>query len=201
MLTKKLISLLAVSLLACVSAHAAPVSVSPTTQSVNVGSTFTLDVDISELGAGSAPSLGVFDFDLGFDTTRLAFQSAVYGTGLDVLGLGSLQTTTPGAGTVNLFELSLDTIADLDSLQADAFRIVTLTFQALAAGDTSFTLSANAFGDAAGDALPVTFGAPASVTLVGDTTGGTAPEPASLAILALGLLGVALARKFQRPFP
>lgn len=197
MLSTKLLAMLAAGLVACPGAEAALVTVSPSAQSVTVGATFTVDVSISALGAGVAPSLGVFDFDFGFDASWLAFQSAAFGAGLDVLGLGSIQAATPGAGTINLFELSLDSVADLNDLQGDSFVLATITFVAQAEGAAPFSLSANAFGDAEGNALDVTFGDPGSVTVLA-APDGSIPEPGTYGLAALGLFGAGLASRRRR---
>ncbi len=162
-------------------------SVSPVAQTVSVGASFTVEISISGLDAGVAPSLGVFDLDFGFDAARVAFQSANFGPGLDVLGLGSLQVVTPGAGTVNLFELSLDSITDLNDLQPDGFLLGSLTFQAIGVGDVPFTLTGNSFGDAEGNVLAVAFGPSGSATVV-----GSVPEPGTFALLVWGVIGIAI---------
>jgi len=62
----------------------------------------------------------------------------------------------PLAGAGNLFEVSLESIADLVALQPTGFALATLTFDALAAGDSPVSLSVNAVSDATGAALPLT---------------------------------------------
>lgn len=178
-------------LLACGGVHAALLRITPSSQSVDVGNTVTVSLQISGLNNGVAPSLGVFDIDFGFDTALLSLSGALYGSGLDVLGLGSVQATTPGVGAVNLFELSLDSVADLNALQLDAFTLVTLSFNALASGFGPFTLTVNSLGDAEGLSIPVTVEG-GSVTI-----NAAVPEPATSALAALGLfaLGIALRRK------
>lgn len=134
--------------LACVGVQAQTLTVTPSAQTVDVGDAVSVDLRISGLGDGAAPSVGVFDIDFTFDPSLLSFSTVSYGTGLDVLGLGSLQATTPGAGTVNLFELSFDTADDLNAFQSDSFTLATLTFNTLAFGASQLTLSLNAVGDA-----------------------------------------------------
>ena len=182
-------SSLLTGLLACSGVHAAALAITLSSQTVNVGNTVTLNLQISGLGNGVAPSLGVFDIDFGFDPALLSFSSALYGSGLDVLGLGSLQAITPGVGTVNLLELSLDSVADLNALQLDAFTLVTLSFNALASGFGPFTLTVNSLGDAEGLSIPVTVEG-GSVTI-----NAAVPEPATSALVALGLFALWIARR------
>lgn len=163
-------------------ASAVMLSLSPATQTATVGDTLTVDVLVSGLGAGVAPSLGAFDLDVSFDEALLAFDTAIFGTQLDVLGLGSLQLTTPGMGTVNLFELSLDTATDLADLQADSFVLASLSFSALAAGTGSFGLSILSLADENGDALA----ADASGARFRVDARNSVPEPGVLGLLGLG---------------
>jgi hypothetical protein len=110
------------------------IDVLPTSQSANNGNPLSVTLEIFGLSAGTAPSVGTFDFDLGFDPTLLSFMNATYGTGVDIFGLGDLQFTTPGTGTVNLFEVSLDSASDINSFQPASFVLATLSFMALADG-------------------------------------------------------------------
>ena len=187
---KNSLGLCALSLLvACAGAHAAAIQVLPLSQNVNAGDPFIVTLQISGLGAGSAPSVGTFDIDLGFDSSLVSFVSTAYGTGLDIFGLGDLQFTTPGAGTVNLFELSLDGATDLNSLQPASFVLATLSFSALANGTSPFILSLNALGDADGNALPATL--QNGSVIIGSST-PSIPEPATLLLLFGGLGAIGL---------
>lgn len=197
MLTRLLLAPLIGAILAYASAQAAVLSVLPSSQTVNSGDTLSVDLRMSDLGDGTSPSIGVFDIDLLFDPLLLSFGSATYGTGLDVLGLGSLQIATLGVGSVNLFELSFDTIDDLNTLQPAAFTLATLTFTALADGTSVLTLFVNALGDAEGSSLPATL-QNGSVT-VGSPPPTPVPEPESYALLLAGLfiLGSVVRSRFK----
>lgn len=159
----------------------------PSGQVVGVGDAPSVDLVISGLGDGVAPSVGTFDLDVNFDAGVLNLSSVVFGTQLDVLGLGSLQFSTPGAGLVNLFELSFDLPVDLDTLQSSSFVLATLTFDALAVGASGLTITLNALGDAEGNALGADLGS-GSITV--SRAAVPVPEPAVLPLLALGVLGV-----------
>lgn len=171
-------------------ANAIDLSVTPSATNVQVGDTFSVDLVVSGLGDLTAPSLGAYDVDLGFDAGVLSFVSVGFGAGLDVNGLGSDQAATAGTGTVNLYELSYDSADDLDDLQPGSFSLATLTFQVLAVGTSALDLNVNAFADSNGDEfLTVTLGN-GSVTAV--------PEPANALLMLLGLLPVALAARRTR---
>lgn len=183
-----------VVLAGAVVAHAASITVVPTNQSVNVSQQFLVDLQISELGAGAAPSLGTFDIDFSFDPGILSFVSATYGKGLDVGGLGSLQVTTPGVGMVNLFQLSLDSAADLDALQPASFVLATLRFNGLSSGTSVLALSPNAIGDANGAAL-------AAIITNGSVAVGNIPEPSGFVFLISGLSSLVILLRWRLPQP
>ena len=131
-------------LIAASSGTSAAISLAPTpsTQTIVAGGLTMIDIRIDGLGAGGAPSLGTYDFDVTFNPSVLSFVSATFGDSvlgsqLDLFGLGNVSSLTPSTGIVNLFELSLDTSADLDALQADAFVLASLSFSGLAVGSTS----------------------------------------------------------------
>lgn len=157
---------------------------SPSSQSVSVGSTTTVDLIISGLGDGVGPSLGTFDLDISFDPSVLGFSGATFGNQLDLFGLGDINAITPGADAVNLFELSLESAVDLDILQMDSFILATLSFNALGSGSLPLTISVNALGDSIGDPLQ------ADLVAGNIRSVGAVPEPASLPLMGIGMLGM-----------
>lgn len=174
----------------------ATVGFDPIAQTVASGATVDVGVVISGLTDGDAPSLSTFDLDISFDPSVLSFGSAVFGDPvlgdqLDVFGLGFNPTLdlVTGSGVLNIFELSLDSPDDLDTLQVGSFTLATLTFEALTGGTSPLGISINALGDAYGDPLA------AEVTSGSVTVTGAAPEPATLALLGLGIAGMGYQRR------
>lgn len=183
----------ALSLLAPLPAGAITVGFQPASPSVLVGSPTSIVLVISGLGEGVAPSLGSFDLDVGFDSSILAFNGATFGNQLDLFGLGNVSAVTPGVGTANLFELSLDTAADLDALQAGNFTLATLSFTALSVGNSPLSIAANAFADSLGN--------PLNADLVAGSIGSTTPvpEPSNVMLMGIGLAAVMAAIARRRP--
>jgi len=170
----------------------------PVTQNVALGNQAVVDLFISGLGNYGPPSLGVFDLDVTFDSSILSFSSAAYGDlvqgdQLDLSGLGSTMVTTPGAVSLNLFELSLDSIDDLNNLQAGAFTLATLTFVTIGIGTSPLGLlglTENALGDANGDPLSADIQS-GSVNV----SGNAVPEPGTLVLVCSGLAVIGCLRK------
>jgi MYXO-CTERM domain-containing protein len=172
-------------------ADSVTVSVTPVTQNVALGSPVEVTLQIAGLGDLQAPSLGVLDLNVTFDPTVLSFASAVFGDPslgdeLDPTGSGNVINfilTSPDS--VELFDLSLDSSSDLNSLQPSGFVLAQLIFNSTAPGTSSLDVSINTLGDADGNSLSA------------DIQNGTAqvsavPEPSSGTLAALGVLGMAL---------
>jgi hypothetical protein len=166
------------------------ISVEPPYQAVADGSAVSVSLQISGLGAFTAPSLGTFDLDLRFDPSLLDFNSFVFGDPvlgdqLDLSGFGSItgMGTTPGSGVVNIYEVSLDSVTDLDNLQEPMFTLGILEFQPLQVGISFLFIDINALGDASGYSLPRTVRAGViSIT----------PEPGSITLVAATLIALVL---------
>lgn len=167
----------------------------PDPTQVEAFDTVNVAVTISGLGDGGAPSVGVFELEVGFDEARLALGEPLFGDPVlgDQLALQQTSSIETGAGTsgqVNLFELSLDTPEDLDALQAPSFTMVTIPFTALANGPANVTLTITTLGDAGGGALTATAG---GTTIQVPESG---PTPSGVA--AMGALGIFLRRRRDR---
>jgi hypothetical protein len=183
-------------LLAGTTAHAISLGFSPSDQVAPRGSSVDVDVVISGLGDGLAPSLSAFDLVISFDPTVLGLSGANIGDpvlGGDQLDLG--QGSIPevfdlGSGKVRLRDVSLDFLGFLDFLQPGSFTLARLTFDAMALGTSPLEimappgLSDPIFGDTNGDPLAVDL-ATGSVTVV--------PEPGTITLFLMGSVALGMA--------
>jgi len=170
-------------------ASAITLSISPGSQTIGISDTVDIAVVISGLGDFMADSLGTYDLNISYDSTVLTFQSATFGDStlgdqLDLFGLGSITADIPGSDVVEVYEVSLDSPSDLDSLQPGTFELVTLSFSANAVGVSSIDISVIDLGDANGYLLS------ASTINGGTITVSAVPIPAAVWLFYSGLLGL-----------
>lgn len=170
-------------------------SLSPSTQTVFSGTPAVVALTIAGLGDLTSPSLSAFDVDIFYDPSVLSFTRATFGDPilgdeLDVHGLGGnpqFAGTFPPDG-LNLFEISLDTPADLNALQHDSFTLALLRFPTLKPGNSTLGIVVNALGDANGD--------PFTTRIL--TTGAdirVVPEPDALSWLAIAVVAFVLGQR------
>ncbi len=169
------------------SATAATLGFNPSTQKTTLGSQVTIDLVISDLGAGIAPSLGEFDVVLGFDTDIIAFESLEFGTQLNPVSsaFSFRGETLLAPDRINLFEISGQRTSDLIQFQPNSFTLATFTFEAVGVGTSNLILSDVIVGDTEGLSLNPTL-ATGSITVITDDV-TTVPEASTtIALLSLG---------------
>lgn len=168
---------------------------------LNIGDTLELQVRVSGLDDNAAPSLGVYDLNLGFDATLFSLNAvhwgdSVLGNQLDLAGFGSLQESTVNGSWLNLFELSFDSVADLDLLQAGDFTLFSVLLTAQAIGEGNFSLWINSIGDASGNELSID--EPNGLAVI--VGGVEVPEPSGF-LLLLGALAIFALRVRNLQYP
>jgi hypothetical protein len=175
------------------------VGIAPPAVPIFVGDSFDAKLFISGLTAGGSPSLGVFDIVLSFDPLRfnpqtVSFGDAVLGDQLDLSGFGSISSSTDGLGTLELFELSLDDIDTLNSLQPAGFLLATINFKALTAGAGMIVVTPIVLGDALGEPLPFN-ATDFSATIAPRPIGTAVPEPSTYWLGGILVLAAAVIRR------
>lgn len=185
------------------SAQAYWIGLVPATSTQPLNGIFSVDLVVSGL-ASDGLILSTYDINVGFDMSVLHYLGA---SGAGGLGAGSLFFATPGAGFLNLFELSSLSDAALAAGQGDLVTLASISFQGIAPGTTTIDFSnllalggAQVLDPGSGLlltqdllALPHTTGS-ASVTI----TANAVPEPGTLLLAALALGLAPLARRYPR---
>jgi Cohesin domain len=178
-------------------ATAATITMSSTGSTTVIGSSVTVSFQISGLTSAAAPSLAAFDLDVTFDPTVLQFASASFidpATALNQLdfpeigGLGFLGLSSDLGASVDVFGVSGNSAAVLDSSQAGQFTFVSLAFTTLSAKQTTIALNLLdpnlLFGDAGGNPLSPTFGRVSSTITPGAFV---VPEPGTWTLCGAAL--------------
>ncbi|MDX2504819.1 MAG: hypothetical protein QNL62_10130 [Gammaproteobacteria bacterium] len=175
-------------------AHAITLSFDPISAEITQGSGVEVNLVISGLGTGTAPSLGTFDLDVDYDASLLGVSNVLFADQLDLFGLGSTTDWESIDGSVNLFELSLDQPSDLELLQLDSFTLATLSFDTLGVGSSLLSYSNVFLGDAGGNPLFADLMSEGNITVLPAVA---ISEPAMLWLMGFGLAGMGLGRKLK----
>ncbi len=170
-------------------------SVNPGGPTVLLGDSVSVDVNVSGLGNGTAPSIGVFDLLLEYDPSKLTFNGLSHGTGLDVLSLGSFQSSSAGSNAVSVFELSFDSAQDLNTLQPDSFLLFSVNFSGSGLGVSPLTLTINSVGDADGVDLPITVENSSVTVLSTGSPTDDVPEPRTVMLVGSVLIASVLRKR------
>ena len=180
--------------LAAVNASAASINVAPGSPTVNVGGSLAVDVHVTGLTTGFAPSLSAFQLDFTYDNTLLAFSSIIFGGQLSLNATPSLSGVIPGVGSaVTVFESSFNTATELNDLQSGDFLLFQITFTALSAGVSPLSIANFLAIDSAnppGDISPSFTVSGSSVEVISGV-----PEPATFGLFGAGFAALLLAKR------
>lgn len=184
------------------------VVVAPTPALLEPGSSLFVDIAVSGLVAGDAPSLTAFELDLGFDDTAIDFvalQFLPFGSGVSLVN-GSGQPCTlanldgvcdvlldslASVGNVNLAAASLVAPADVNAAQPASGVLASLEFLVQAPGTTTLAFTQIALSGTISGTSQGTLAASASPLGL-----SVVPEPATLMLLSS--VALALRRSARR---
>ena len=121
----------------CGSASAYVIGLFPSTGTHPPGAQFSMDVVMQGLETDEQ-ILSTYDLTIGFDSSILQLVGVQQG---DALGVGSLFLSTPGAGVVNLFEISALSDEALVEHQGDDLTLARLVFRGIDTGTSLITFS------------------------------------------------------------
>ena len=168
------------------------VSLEPSSQTINVGDSVSINLVVSGLGDHTSPSLGGFGFfnsDLTYDPAILSPNSVAFGTFLDLGIAGSFRffdLTTPGA--IKLDETSLESAAALNAAQPASFTLATLGFTGIGAGLGTVHFTGGSLSDETGFQSLEFVTSAGEVIVNGPTRVPDAGSTAALLLLGVGCL-------------
>jgi general secretion pathway protein D len=166
------------------SATASPIlSISPGALAPTIGSPFALAVDI-----GGASDLYGFQFDIAFNPTILQATDIVEGS---FLLAGGSTFYIPGVidNTLGLISFTANTLIGAVPGVSGSGTLATIDFMATGAGPSQISIANVLLGDSVGNLLDFT-------TTVGAVA--PVPEPASLTLFGMGLIGTLVGRHRRR---
>jgi hypothetical protein len=177
-------------------ARASTITFQPTSQTIALGSSTTVNVEISGLSADQA--LGAFDLFVLNNSSILSATGLTYSSFLGDAG-SRLTDTVFGVGSVEGAENSYLSNPDLLALQStQPFSLFQLTYTGIGVGTSSLTLgSPLVLADGTGAKLDAPTVIAGSITVTG-TTPPPVPEPSSLALLSTGCGSLLLYLKRRR---
>jgi|SRR5215469_5652623 len=168
-------------------AHASiQLSFDPSSQTVFLGNTVSVDLKVSGLGGGVSPALGGFQFNILYDPTIIKATSVTFGLDLGDPGASEalISSDVTAAGSASLAEVSLLPSPALLALQPATFTMATLVFQTKSVGTSPLSYDSVLLSDEAANVLsfsPMT----GSITVVSPEPGFGAMVGAVLVVIGI----------------
>ncbi len=186
--------------LASQSASAVAIEFVPATTDGSVGDLFSIDVIVSGLSSGETGEIvSAFDLDVLYDPAILNATSIAFRPALGLTDIDTFASSIFAPGRLDFANISLLLNDELAALQGDSVLLASLTFSAIGSGFSTLTFDTlmppgiTLVGSDPFSTLPIDFAGSALLTV--RERPASVPEPGTLALLGLGLLGIAAARK------
>lgn len=169
------------------SANAALITMAPSSQTIELGETASIDVSISEFATDQY--LGAFDLGVAFNSSILSVTNVVFGT---ELGFSFQDEFVDGSGLHAVLESSLEDPQFLVDNQVSEFLLFTIEFTAAGFGTSSVAFDSVLLGDQDGNEITDVDFNSARITV---NNPNAVPEPGALSILLAGFAFVAIRKR------
>jgi hypothetical protein len=124
-------------------AKACIIEIQPSTNTVNLGETVSVDIVVSQRDQPEEAAITAFDLDVAYDDSIISLTDASFGTNLGEPDVDSYTDTIFSySGLQDLYQDSYfldDEIVDLNMQPDDSFTLATLTFDATGLGSTELS--------------------------------------------------------------
>tara|TARA_R110002012_G_scaffold302230_1_gene503045 strand:+ start:1826 stop:2413 length:588 start_codon:yes stop_codon:yes gene_type:complete len=169
------------------SANAALITMTPSSQTIELGDTASIDVSISDFATDQY--LGVYDFEVAFNDSILSVSNIIFGT---ELGFSFQNDFSFGADLHVVLEASLEDAQYLIDNQASEFLLFTIEFTGTNYGSSSVALDYVLLGDQDGNEITDVDFSSARITV---NNPNAVPEPSALGILFAGFAFIAMRKR------
>ncbi len=169
------------------SANAALITMTPSSQTIELGDTASIDVSISDFATDQY--LGVYDFEVAFNDSILSVSNIIFGT---ELGFSFQNDFSFGADLHVVLEASLEDAQYLIDNQASEFLLFTIEFTGTNYGSSSVALDYVLLGDQDGNEITDVDFNSARITV---DNPNAVPEPSALGILFAGFAFIAMRKR------
>ncbi len=173
-----------------VPSFAAVINIKPSSSEVMIGSRFSVDILVEELGVNEM--IGAFDLNLQYDPSILQFQEYRLTNNLGSISDNCALDLSAGLTKEGIVNISSVSLLDNFNNQPNTLKIADIVFNAVHEGTSTLGLFNVTVGNYFGDEI---------CTVIQNNSVQAVPEPSSMALFGMGIFGfggVLLIRKKQK---